>query len=140
MRQEDQTVTLAGTDFSARFNAHTGMLESYKAGGIDLIERGPELNFWRPPTDNDFGSGYPLTASVWRHAGSNRVLTSFSANRVTASEVRVSVDYLLPDVDAHVHIDYTVLGSGDILIRNEFTTDRSDLPDLPRLGITMRLP
>jgi len=54
--------------------------------------------------------------------------------------VRVSVDYLLPDVDAHVHIDYTVLGSGDILIRNEFTTDRSDLPDLPRLGITMRLP
>lgn len=140
MRQENQTVTLTGTGFSVRFNAHTGMLESYKAGRTELIQRGPEPNFWRPPTDNDFGSGYPTAASVWRHAGANRALSGFSANRITASEVRVSVDYVLPDVDARVQIDYTVFGNGDVLIKNNFTTDRSDLPDLPRLGITLRLP
>jgi len=115
------------------------MLESYRASGIELIERGPEPNFWRPPTDNDFGSGYPTTASVWRQAGANRALSAFSAKRLSASEVRVSVDYALPDVDAHVQIDYTVRGNGDVLIKNDFATDRSDLPDLPRFGITMRL-
>lgn len=139
MRQGDQTVMLAGKDFSARFDARTGLLQSYASEGTELIERGPEPNFWRPPTDNDFGSGYPKRASVWRHAGTNRVLQGFSANRINASEVRVSVEYALPDVDAHFHIDYTVLGSGDILIRNHFTTARADLPDLPRLGLTMRL-
>lgn len=140
MRQEDKTVTFTGTGFSVRFDAQTGMLESYKAGGIELIARGPEPNFWRPPTDNDFGSGYAKTASVWRHAGSHRILLSFSATRISPSEVCVSVEYALPDVEARFRVDYTVLGSGDILIRNDFTTDRSDLPDLPRFGITLRLP
>jgi len=140
VRREDKSVMLAGTGFSVRFNAQTGMLESYKAGGIELIERGPEPNFWRPPTDNDFGSGYPAAASVWRHAGAHRELQSFSANRINASEVLVSVEYALPDVQAHFSINYAVLGSGDILIRSDFRTDQSNLPDLPRLGITMRLP
>jgi beta-galactosidase len=140
MHQENDTLTVLGKTFSVRFDAHTGMLLSFTLAGKELLERGIEPNFWRPPTDNDFGSGYPKKASMWRHAGEHRHLRAFSARRVGASEVFVTTEYELTDVHSRFRIEYTILGSGDIVIDNTFQTLEPNLPDLPRLGITMRLP
>ena len=48
-----------GENFSMDFNKHNGYLCRYDVNGMQLMEDGSALtpNFWRAPTDNDFGAG-----------------------------------------------------------------------------------
>jgi beta-galactosidase len=137
--RQDSTLVLSTNRFSVGFNSQTGMMLFYRFEGTEILERGIEPNFWRPPTDNDFGSDYPRRAIVWRHAGERRRLLDFSAQRKGRAEVCVRVQYLLPDVSARFHITYIVLGNGEVRIESTFLPQKVSLPDLPRLGITMRL-
>jgi len=131
---------ITGKDFAVGFDKRSGMLTSYTFSGTALIERGPEPNFWRPPTDNDFGNRLPQRSALWRKAGDERRLLGFEWMKVSGSEAVVTVSHVLPEAHCEVRIRYTVLGSGDILIREDFTPGSKTLPELPRFGLKLRLP
>ncbi len=139
LRQDIDSLILASTACTIGFNTHTGMMTSYVVHGRELLERGIEPNFWRPPTDNDFGSNYPTSAAVWRNAASHRTLLSCTAKRASDTQVDVRVEYLLRDVESRFVLEYSIFGNGHISIANTFLTERPDLPDMPRLGITLQL-
>jgi beta-galactosidase/beta-glucuronidase len=48
-----ETVTVSGPTFSLALDKTTGTLASLTYKGKKLVERGPQLNVWRAPTDND---------------------------------------------------------------------------------------
>lgn len=52
----------------AVFNRSTGWLDSYKAEGVEMLKAGYSLrpNFWRAPTDNDFGANLQTKYAVWK--------------------------------------------------------------------------
>ena len=60
------------------FNRHTGYLTKYEVNGLDMIKEGEALtpNFWRAPTDNDFGANLQRKYAVWKNPEIK--LTSFS--------------------------------------------------------------
>jgi beta-galactosidase len=132
--------TIESASFSIAFDKATGMLASWTFLDRPLIVSGPEPNFWRAPTDNDFGNRMPGRLAVWRKAGANRTLESFEAKQTGPAEVTVNVGYDLKDVQGKAAISYRVLGTGDLLIDARFTAGGRTIPEIPRVGLTLAVP
>ncbi len=60
---------VSGTDMKIVFNLENGRMESFTFKGKELVKKGPEPDFWRPPTDNDYGYGMDKKLGVWKKAG-----------------------------------------------------------------------
>ncbi len=136
--------TVTGSHVTAVFDLRRGTLASLKYEGTELLQRGPSPNFWRPATDNDWGSGLPKRDRAWRYAGQEAAVTSTEVTQKAPGEVDVRVDKQLRD-EAGLGLGtfsttYTVLGSGDILVDNRFDKASADLPEVPRLGMELQLP
>jgi beta-galactosidase len=142
LSEGENEVIVSGKDFSAGFRRDTGTLVSLKFKEVELIKKGLEPNFWRAPTDNDFGNKMPQRCAPWQKAGKTRKVDKFQVKKTGNSVVQVTVDFSLPDVESTFHTIYTVLGSGEILVENRFVPGPGSkkLPELPRLGMTMRMP
>ena len=52
-------LVITGENFNIQFDKANGYLSAYTVNGLDMIKEGEALtpNFWRAPTDNDFGAG-----------------------------------------------------------------------------------
>jgi beta-galactosidase len=140
LSQDQKIATIQGQDFTIAIDKRVGSLISFLFKGTQLIEQGPAPNFWRPPTDNDFGNRMNEISAVWRKAGDDRVLRSFDVNQMSGGEIKVTALFDLPDVRSQFRAEYAVLGSGDVIVKNDFVTREASLPELPRFGVTMRLP
>ncbi|WP_028783933.1 glycoside hydrolase family 2 TIM barrel-domain containing protein [Thalassobacillus devorans] len=46
-------LSIEGESFQILFNIMNGEIESWKYEGAEILEKGPSINFWRAPTDND---------------------------------------------------------------------------------------
>jgi beta-galactosidase len=147
LTQTAARVTVTGEDFSAAFDAATGTLVSYHAGGQELIAAGPTENHYRAPTDVDLLMGNP-PASIhqWRAAGYDRLqrrVVSFDAYQPSPQSVEVRVlDRLAAegrDAEIDGEIVYRVYGDGEIVVENVARVDER-LPYIPRVGVELRLP
>jgi len=141
--EADGRLSVTGDPFAVGFSRATGELCSIVFEGGELLSRGPVLNAWRAPTDNDALSG---EAARWRSAGLDRLehaVTGFEVVQVSPQAVRVvaQVRSAAPDASAGFEsaYTYTVLASGDILLDHQ-VQPFGDLPDLPCLGVAMALP
>ncbi|MFH0991038.1 MAG: glycoside hydrolase family 2 TIM barrel-domain containing protein [bacterium] len=139
MLENAETLTFKGYEFTMKLSKKSGVIESYTYKGAELIEQGPEPNFWRPPTDNDFGQGFQRSSGVWRKAGDNRKLVNVNVKQLGKNTVKVTVLFNLPDVQSQFKAEYTIYGTGDIVVNNHFITSESHLPELPRFGVKMRM-
>jgi beta-galactosidase len=115
------------------------MMASYQYRGVEMLERGIEPHFWRPPTDNDFGNQLPKVSGVWRKAGEGRILRDFSVKDAKEGATEIRTEYTLPAVGSLLTLTYIVAGDGEVQVREEFRTDRRDLPEMPRFGVKLRL-
>jgi len=140
LAEGDGTVTVTGRDFTVRFDRASGTIASWTHRGVELLLSGPVPDFWRAPTDNDYGNRMPVRLAAWREAGAKRVVASLAATRVGPAEVRVDVEATIPVGASRHTARYTVLGSGDVLVDVAFTPGLGRLPELPRLGMQLELP
>jgi beta-galactosidase len=104
-----------------------------------LINGAPQPDFWRAPTDNDFGNGMPARNNVWRAAGQNRTVKSVDMQK-SENEVIVTAKFLLRDVSADYQMKYTIVSSGEVKIEVEYKAGSQELPYLPRVGNLIKLP
>jgi beta-galactosidase len=144
LEQGQDTATVGGPDFTARFDLAAGTLASLRYAGTELIRRGPRLNLWRAATDNDWGNGLPRRAAVWRRAAERSTLTGAQVTPLGDRAVRVRFDWRVTDEAsepvATYATTYTVLGSGDVLVETAFGKASASLPELPRFGTNLELP
>jgi len=141
LRSDDAAVFVTGDKLALKFDKLTGVLASFKLDGVELIQRGPEPNFWRAPTDNDFGNGMPERCAAWRKASLERTVKSFEAKRTGQGGVEVDVVFEFPSVPAVFTVAYAISGTGEIRIENSFKPAAGvKLPEVPRLGLKMILP
>jgi beta-galactosidase len=138
--QDSSRITVTGERFRAAFDRAWGTLVSLTRDDTELIRAGPEPNFWRAPTDNDFGNRMPRRQRVWRRAGPDRHVDSIVVRQTAAGRVTINVAQSLPAGGAHLFTTYEIHGSGDVVIRNRFVPGDTTLPSLPRLGIRLTMP
>lgn len=132
--------TIKGGKVEFTFDKEQGFVTSYKYNGRELLADGFGLrpNFWRAPTDNDFGNYASSRCEQWRLAGYDFKTTS----RVESGDngVTLTVAYALP-YGAVLTVDYLVNAAGFVTISSHYEGAIGDkLPELPRLGMRFRLP
>ena len=140
LNQSGPEAVVKGADFALKFDKATGLLTAWEFRGKALIRSGLEPNFWRGPTDNDFGNRMPNRLAVWRKAGQSRTLERFEAKALKPGIVQATAAYRLKDVDARVTLVYTIQGDGELIVSYDFTPTRRNLPEIPRVGLTLSLP
>jgi hypothetical protein len=133
-------LVVSGERFTLRFAKDRGEIDSWVFDGVELLRQGPVPDFWRAPTDNDFGNGFQVRTAVWKAASENRQLVTLTRRTLLSGALEVTSTFALDDVSSSLIVRSTVFGSGTILIDSELTPRDDDLPELPRFGMTLRLP
>jgi beta-galactosidase len=119
-------------------------LESYNYKGRELIKKGPEPDFWRPPTDNDYGYDMDKLLGIWKKAGGKTIVTKVNISQPELGKVVVSFNYDVPGTDGRKIAGYatvfTIYGSADVVVKNLFSKVSDKIPEIPRMGMQMQLP
>ena len=134
-------IQVSGDDFTLRFDRATGILASMRLDGRELLLSGPAPNFWRAPTDNDYGSGLPVRSGVWRLAARppGRHLDSMTA-ALSGAHVTVTSHFSLRATGARYTLSHEVHPDGTTAISAHLTRVDEDLPEMPRFGTILTLP
>ncbi len=86
---------LSGEDFALIFDKVEGRIVSLKSAGRELLEKGPTVNLWRAPTENDLNTwGEERAALRWRAVGYDQLVESVQGCellRLSPSAVRIAV-------------------------------------------------
>jgi beta-galactosidase len=138
--QDSSRIVVTGPRFRLVFGRALGAMDSLVWDGTELLRTAPAPNFWRAPTDNDFGNRMPRRQRVWRTAGPDRHLLSISAKQGGRSRVTVETEELLHAGGAHLVTTWTVYGSGDVVMRQRFVPGDTTIAELPRLGMRFTMP
>lgn len=119
----------------------TGWIEYLIVKGKELINREYPLrpNFWRAPTDNDYGAGLQQKLKLW--CDPEMTLKDISA-AYEDNEVVVTANYELKDLHATLSMCYKIDYEGNIHVIESLDVDdgRSDMPQLFRFGMQAVLP
>jgi len=116
----------------------TGLISSYVIDGKELLHRGPSPNFWRAPTENDFGNGMPQRCKPWKTFGEELELQSLVPVQ-TDREAMVVAEYVHPEFGSTYRLTYRINGDGHVLVRAAFNPGASGLPEIPRVGMRLSL-
>ncbi len=144
VQDSENSVTINGEGFSVAFDKKAGVMTSFKKGDAELLKSGPVPNFWRAPTDNDFGNGLHRRSRVWRTAGETRKVAGVAVAQKAKNSAEVVFKFDLVndsnEVIAAYQSVYTILGSGDVLVDNRFKMAKADLPEIVRMGMNLEMP
>jgi beta-galactosidase len=135
---------VSGIDLKIVFDLGKGNLESFNYKGKELIKKGTEPDFWRPPTDNDYGYNMDKLLGVWKKAGERTFVTKANISHPEQDKVVISFNYDIPDtagkkIGGYVTI-FTIYGSADVIVKNMFSKISDKIPEIPRMGMQMQLP
>jgi beta-galactosidase len=138
--EEEDFIKITGKKVSVRFRRETGTIDSIVYKGKELIKTGLSPNFWRAPTDNDFGSRMQIRQGIWRDAGDRQTIERVDAVHIDPKRVQVDVSAYIPAGGSRFQTTYTIYGSGDIVVACRFLPGSQALPNIPRIGMKMTLP
>lgn len=129
----DNAVTLASTDGSvtATVDKNTGLLTEYSLNGDNQIAEAPRPNFWRAPTDNDWGEQQHIKANAWRTAAQTMQLAKIDVNAATAT---ITAHFNINITDSKLTLKYSLDNKGKLRIDYTLSVDES-APELMRVGM-----
>ncbi|MDR2497361.1 MAG: DUF4981 domain-containing protein [Tannerellaceae bacterium] len=115
-----------------------GTLIAIRKGDANVLSRMPRFNFWRAPTDNDFGSNEPSNLKLWDAASHNIIYTFRGAEEKNNA---VTLDYTgkLRGIEASVDLRYRVNANGSLTVEARYRALSDDLPEMMRFGMIMSL-
>ncbi|HVX27013.1 MAG TPA: glycoside hydrolase family 2 TIM barrel-domain containing protein [Parafilimonas sp.] len=122
------------------FNRHDGFLSRFEINGQPMMLKDVELkpNFWRAPTDNDFGADLQNEYSAWKQPAFK--LTSFT-NEKSDSVVTVKANYDMPSVSAKLMLIYEISTDGKIKVTQQLIADKTaKVANMFRFGMQMQMP
>ena len=144
LQDAENSVSVTGEGFAVAFDKKAGVMTSFKKGDAELLKSGPVPNFWRAPTDNDFGNNLHKRSRLWRTAGETRKVASVTVAQKTKNSAEIVFKFDLVNdsnqIIANYQSKYTVFGSGDVVVDNQFKMTKKDLPEIVRMGMNLEMP
>jgi beta-galactosidase len=140
LHEGPSALTVSGERFELSLERTSGHITSWVFDGRELLLEGPRPNFWRPPTDNDFGGRWQEKLAVWKGAGPGFRAESVTAERLGPSEIAIHVAGEVPAGGSAYRIRYRIIGNGEMTVESHFVPGEEDLPRMPRFGMQMVLP
>ena len=134
-------VTLTASGTAVTFNRQTGLIDYIDIDGKPVLEDGYSItpDFWRAPTDNDYGCNAQNTCVAWKHPQTH--LKSFETIGAD-SAMTVTATYEMPTADAMLTMTYTLTSEGCLIVNEKLDVNEnaSQKPDLMRYGMQIVMP
>lgn len=138
-KKDDKIIVTSGT-LAYEFSSKDGRsLLSMTNDGKKVFNELPRLNFWRAPTDNDFGEWVQYNLRLWDAAGHNIIYT-FKGSQDANGGITVNYEAKLKGIEAKVDLAYTVNKDGSLTTMANYKALADDLPEMVRFGMIMTLP
>lgn len=142
LEEMESSARVRGADFEVLFDCVRGVISGWKFNGIELIEKGPRLDFWRAPIDNDIRE-----VEKWRskyvhmlHHRVDDVKIQALNEKVIKITVKGKTAPIAIDWSIKCEYRYSIYSSGDIIVEVQGWPE-GNLPEtLPRVGLKMELP
>ena len=129
-----------GKNFCIEFTRRSGFLSRYDVNGTPFLKEGECLtpNFWRAPTDNDFGAGLQKKFAAWKNP--EMKLQSLHA-RPCNGQVAVEASYAMPGVKATLSLTYLIANNGAVKVTQAMkTTPKAKVSEMFRFGMQLPMP
>lgn len=131
----DGALGVHGHKFDILFSHSSGGPVSLVTMKKEWIWRAPKPAFWRAPTENDFGCGFPQKSAVW--SAVDQFLTCTGMMILEESTEKVSIQYffsanVMPDLQTSV--TYTVYSNGTMDVKARYIGAHGR-PQLPMFGL-----
>jgi beta-galactosidase len=134
VQEEKNEFILSSANVTVKISKTTGLISNYTVNGEEYFKQYPEPNFWRAPTDNDFGNKMQLKSNVWRTAGKNSTLEVIQV--IEENEKKYIVAKLkLNDVASDYTIKYFLGNDGALEIIPSYKKGNNPVPEMPRFGM-----
>ena len=138
--ENSNCLEIVGEAFNIQFDKKNGFMDSYTVNGVQMIKEGGQLtpNFWRAPTDNDYGAGLQNKYSVWR----NPELKLLSMRHEQKDNmIVVCTEYEIRSVHAKLYLTYTINNEGAVKVNQRMAAAQDvAVPDMFRFGMQMVMP
>ncbi len=137
---EGDNLKVVSSKVSFVFDKKSGIVTSYKVDGTEYFNNGFGIqpNFWRAPTDNDYGNGGPKREQIWKQSSQNFSIAEATAKMEDSNAV-IDVTYQLAARNSYV-VTYKIYPSGVVNASLKFTALEKAEPNAPRIGVRFRLP
>ncbi|MBR4728712.1 MAG: DUF4981 domain-containing protein [Prevotella sp.] len=90
--------------------------------------------FWRAPTDNDYGAGLQRRFAVWKNPQMRLKAFGVDDNVVEAT-------FDMPDVKAELKMTYTLTAEGEVIVRQQLKADKeAKVSNMFRYGMQLQMP
>ena len=90
--------------------------------------------FWRAPTDNDYGAGLQRRFATWKNPQMRLKGVAVSDNGAVAT-------FDMPEQKATLTMTYTLTAEGQVIIRQQLkTTQGEKISDMFRFGVQLQMP
>ena len=142
-------ISVRGEHFRVQFSRLTGALTSYRWGDTEYLKTPLMPNFWRAPTNNDYGNRMPQRYAQWKIASMYGMTGYFpetgkknaAVQPVTNPDGSVSftVTYDLPmNPAAACEVTYRICPCGKVTVRLCYNPVE-ELGDMPEFGMITKL-
>ncbi len=144
----EEQIRITSTSVDLKFNKLTGLISDYEVNGVSILHEPITPNFWRAPTDNDFGNRMPFVAKIWKESSQERKLNSIKINgkrlqdleeKMTVERVVIASTYSFSAGGVWWTIDYHLNSSGALYVSNKIRSNNRTLPFIPRIGNTLAI-
>jgi len=133
LSDDNGTVTFASADGTVKvmIDKRSGLLREYSRNGKNVLAESPRPDFWRAPTDNDWGEGMQVKANAWRTAGQTMRLTGFDVDPASAT---ATATFDIAATGSRLKLAYSLDADGGL--RVGFDLDVAEnAPELMRVGM-----
>lgn len=164
---EGNLLKVSSSKVNFAFDKATGLVTSYKINGTEYFQDGFGIqpNFWRAPTDNDYGSQEPKRLQIWKESSKNFKVVDASV-KMDGKDAVITANYLLAAGNLYI-ATYRIHPSGVVKTNYTFTStdmeaDKTEVSEatltatftpgndairkqssklvVPRIGVRFRLP
>ena len=103
------------------FNKNTGWIDYIDVDGKQVTQNGSQLrsDFWRAPTDNDYGASLQRRMQAWRNPSLRR--TAFEC-KVEDGLGKVNVKYEVEQLYASLELEYVLTRTGQMHVTQKLIT------------------
>ena len=125
---------------SVTIGKKTGMIDYLDVDGEPMLKFRESMTpeFWRAPTDNDYGASLQKKMRVWKNPQMN--LKSFDKSESKDSVV-LTANFEMPEVKAELMLRYHINAAGEVAVTEKMTTDKeAKVADLFRYGMQLQMP
>ncbi len=142
LQRGDQMITVSGKKFSIAFDPKEGKISSWLNDGTEMLKKGPELNFWRPPTENDYRDWHGYQA--WKKSGLDsldKVIGTTVVRPIRKNLIEIGFEVLYRyhgELRIQSYQQYLVHGNGEVTLTSWIRPSPA-IQALAKVGMQMEL-